>query len=490
MNKLKRQVRSLAILVLTLLLLQLIPAASAQTMPGQDSAVRIEADATKVYVMYGDANLDGTFEASDYQVDFFLDGEAVMSERRIVGTPIEGRPLMRDSFPPDGWICAPYVNFCTPNVLMPPDADTDHAPPGTPGDCPAGWVRPVGVRFCVPDTITSVAPDPLAPPDGCPEGWVESNLGCVPEVETNYDPQEPFGPGNDGCPAGWVQPVGVRFCIPDQIVALPPQPGGPSVDCADGWVMSQFGCIPEVFTGEPPDISSAPGDCPPGWSWSPGVRFCFPDEFMIATPPDFSVDCPPGWTYAVGVRFCVPDVLVVEPYNPNIPLPPQSSGCPDGWEKPAYINVCMPSQLIAPSLCEQELLPPDVCLQPAWDVLFDQTIMWIAADGSRFEADKIVFTKAPETVAVAAVQIEAEWECVVHLDGTSDCDADVLLTDSCEDRESCPLLIAPIPTAVTVQAEQTTPASALTMTAGIVSILFVLLATLTRQTVPLRRFGT
>ncbi len=214
------------------------------TLPNSDS------------INWGDLNLSfgvpnpaNPAESSPFELTLFNGERAVLMESHLAGAEIGLDSAETKPFPPDGWVCIPHINFCTPSVIVQvapngcPAGWSDSTTPGScqsaaggavdPSDivwnlgadalsfdCPTGWVRPVGSPFCTPEFVTIDDPNgTMGRPDGCPPSWVESNApgGCSPE----FVAATPVTPGRAGadCPDGFSYAVAVNFCVADSLVA-------------------------------------------------------------------------------------------------------------------------------------------------------------------------------------------------------------------------------------------------------------------------------
>ncbi len=203
-------------------------------------------------IIFGTPMPSGSYGFSTFHAAFLNNAEVAHSESYDAGDTIMLHSTETADFPPDGWVCAPHVNFCTPSVIV----------QVAPGGCPNGWRDAPTAGSCEPDGAGGVV-DPTE---------IMWNLGN--EV-TSPD-----------CPSGWIRPIGTPFCVPDsRTIDDPNGTSGRPDGCPPNWIVSDApgGCSPEFIqasTGNTPRTSG----CPEGFHYVPTVNFCVADTLAAPSP--------------------------------------------------------------------------------------------------------------------------------------------------------------------------------------------------------------
>ncbi len=224
-----------------------------------DDGIRFGDSASSLQLSFGDANEDQTWHFSQYEARYYHQGNLARTEMRDADESLVALKSQGGDFSPEGWVCAPHVNVCTPTVLVfvqpgkCPEGWSDadelgrcQADSENPGDlllldvapmqlerddrinCPEGWIYPTGSPFCVPNDLMVEDPNGTnGRPDGCPAGWIVSSIpgGCSPDFVQ-------FNGRSTQCPEGWVKPDGVNICTPTSLTAPTPcDPIYPPPEC-------------------------------------------------------------------------------------------------------------------------------------------------------------------------------------------------------------------------------------------------------------------
>lgn len=121
-----------------------------------------------------------------------------------------------------GFSQAPGTTVCTADDLVLDVVDNEVKLARFTGDCPKGFHRPAGSRFCVAENLTLKTLS--APPSqDCPPGFIRpagvhfciaSNMLYADEDRRNDLP-----PPQGLCPEGWIKPHNVNFCVPTNIAS-------------------------------------------------------------------------------------------------------------------------------------------------------------------------------------------------------------------------------------------------------------------------------
>lgn len=181
---------------------------------------------------------------------------------------------------PSGQACAATKIASYATVDIPPEQN-----------CPRGFERPAGVRFCIANNLTLN---------------IQNQITLIAEWA-----------GTD-CPKDFSKPVGSTICIADNLV----------LNVIDNEVK----------------LVAYQAQCPAGFHKPAGVRFCIPENLtskILPTPT--GQFCPPGFIRPPGVHFCIAANMLLKDPNRRNDLPLPQGLCPKGWHKPEGINFCIPS---------------------------------------------------------------------------------------------------------------------------------------------------
>ncbi|MDN3638616.1 hypothetical protein QWY82_07345 [Simiduia curdlanivorans] len=199
---------------------------------------------------------------------------------------------------------------------------------------------------------------------GCPEGFapIPSGLACA-AVNLTGDISWDIPPGTD-CPKGFERPAGVRFCIAsnlsldvqDDTLLISKFVGsdcGPGFSRAPGTTICTADNLVLDLVDNEVKLARFTGDCPRGFHRPLGSRFCVAENLTLKTlsaPP--SQDCPPGFIRPAGVHFCIASNMLFADEGRLNDLPPPQGICPEGWTKPRNVNFCVPKNIA--SACGRE----------------------------------------------------------------------------------------------------------------------------------------
>ena len=189
---------------------------------------------------------------------------------------------------PQGFISIPSGLGCmAANFTTIATAD---APPWM--DCPDGFERPPGIRFCIAENMKLD---------------IQDNIKLISMLKTRE------------CPVNFSRPTGSTICVADNLV----------VDVIDNEVT----------------LTAYIDNCSEGFHRPVGIRFCIAENLTLLSPPTAPSFCPPGFIKPPGIHFCIASELLYKNDTRRNEIAPTVGLCPKGWVKPDYSNFCQPSHI-------------------------------------------------------------------------------------------------------------------------------------------------